>query len=566
MSSYNGYDTDAYENWSPTDSHSGSGSGSSGLSRRLSTFSMLSVATALPLYSEDDHYPSPLQLPEYTHPRAPSPTYTIPSARTYPPSSTALVSEISSCAASVSELSLSAASTSTWTSRGSSSRSGSSGRTSSRRARPSTAGSSSSSGERGPAAVYNPSTSIFHRTPTTDHAFHLRPEKGPGDPWATLILSSNAESPDKTPRFYAGNKIRGAVHFNLAEPMTIRMITATLRGTIVQQRLQSNHSHNFLDDTVAIWSKDSAAGDSRVPLSSSGTLVGLLAIPFEMQFPTDMDLKGDNNVTTTVPLPESMLEQNSPIQLEYKVILTIHRGRFQSPFKIPADVIYTPRVTPGPPTPARQLAYHNHRAIPGPISDPKGWLITAPMQCPGNLRGIEDVMISGTVFLPSPASYTRGTAVPCKIHMNTTTTRNINVKELVTMRLCRRITYLDPKVGRKKRLKDCTEKVKVDICSVVWFASRPKGRAVTLEGELHIHHQLPASGNFPLFTVEYYVVLMAFESDEFTPLATKPLMKRKIEVATELPAGPMPPRPVTTEPPAKWLKTSYDSMTLQTYF
>lgn len=64
-------------------------------------------------------------------------------------------------------------------------------------------------------------------------------------------------------------------------------------------------------------------------------------------------------------------------------------------------MIYTPRVTPGPPTPARQLAYHNHRAIPGPISDPKGWLITAPMQCPGNLRGIEDVMISGTVSLPS---------------------------------------------------------------------------------------------------------------------------------------------------------------------
>lgn len=66
--------------------------------------------------------------------------------------------------------------------------------------------------------------------------------------------------------------------------------------------------------------------------------------------------------------------------------------------------------------------------------------------------------------------------------------------------------------------------------------------------------------------MQYYVVLLAFKSDEFTPLDAKPLMKRKIEIATELPEGPSPPRPVTPIPYPKWLNTEYDSMTLQSYF
>lgn len=99
----------------------------------------------------------------------------------------------------------------------------------------------------------------------------------------------------------------------------------------MHQRVQSNHTHDFLENTVAIWSKDSR--DWRMPLSSSGTLIGLASIPFEMPFPVDIDLKGDSGVTTTVPLPESMVEENNPVTLRYKLIVTVHKGRFQSPAK-----------------------------------------------------------------------------------------------------------------------------------------------------------------------------------------------------------------------------------------
>ncbi len=82
--------------------------------------------------------------------------------------------------------------------------------------------------------------------------------------------------------------------------------------------------------------------------------------------------------------------------------------------------------------------------------------------------------------------------------------RALDLPKAINLILRRRITYLEPRIGVKKRLQDCTETSVIDVSKALWWSPDSPDDPLRriFEGELHIHKQLPAGSDYELFSIE----------------------------------------------------------------
>ena len=151
-------------------------------------------------------------------------------------------------------------------------------------------------------------------------------------------------------------------------------------------------------------------------------------------------LSGDSNISTEIALetPQSFIE-NTAATIFYELVVRIVHGRFrpdnkyasahlllisilipQKKNRIKAPITYIPAVVAQPATIRRQQAYENAALIPGPHSDPEGWLSLPTTVLRGSLTGTlaQNVAIECTVSLivtskGSEALTRRSSAISC---------------------------------------------------------------------------------------------------------------------------------------------------------
>jgi len=129
-------------------------------------------------------------------------------------------------------------------------------------------------------------------------------------------------------------------------------------------------------------------------------------------------LSGDSNISTEIALenPQSFIE-NRAATIFYELVVRIVHGRFRPDNKyvsahlllisilisqknrIKAPITYIPAVVAQPASIRRQQAYENAALIPGPHSDPEGWLSLPTTVLQGSMTGTlaQNVAIECTV-------------------------------------------------------------------------------------------------------------------------------------------------------------------------
>ncbi|TEB36722.1 hypothetical protein FA13DRAFT_1810349 [Coprinellus micaceus] len=111
--------------------------------------------------------------------------------------------------------------------------------------------------------------------------------------------------------------------------------------------------------------------------------------------------------TTGRPLPQSFLERDVMVNVQYEMTLTITHGRFSTKSRVSTPVIYAPITMPPPMTLGRQRAYRRRETPPSPDVEPDGWTQLAPVSIRGTYNDQTTVAVKYTLSLATPLSYTR---------------------------------------------------------------------------------------------------------------------------------------------------------------
>lgn len=156
----------------------------------------------------------------------------------------------------------------------------------------------------------------------------------------------------------------------------------------------------------------------RLPSPSQGTtankLFGHCVWPLSIPLPRTVAVPTGSGETRTCRLPETFLEQNTRVSVQYDLTINISRGRLRSDnrfvlltFVVPLHTHimnrirtafgYIPSSRPDPPSLLRQLAYQQFLPIPNPTIDPDGWKSLRPFTVRGIISGSQRVEVRTTV-------------------------------------------------------------------------------------------------------------------------------------------------------------------------
>ncbi|PPQ66184.1 hypothetical protein CVT24_000161 [Panaeolus cyanescens] len=365
-------------------------------------------------------------------------------------------------------------------------------------------------------------------------------------PWLELDLITRPTTIPQwlnTPRYFGGDNITGTVGLKLDSAQSISSIVILLRGRIITS-FEDFGSFIFLQYTHPVWKK--ADGDPRSTTTSgtttfNGKLVGEYEFPFSFPFPTETDLaecpgyKTSNigrasdrrdSVNPVFPCPQTFLERNLPINIEYDLVLQVHHGLLRPDTKIKTSIVFIPKITPGPSSFMRAEAYAQASLLPSPLSDPEGWHASEPLNITGTTTSGRKVDVEYTLYLANPLSYTRGTVIPCYV---TIACQDLDVLQDLSntkgkqVKLTRTVHFfLNPpkEVDRYLKGNKPLFQMEVDeIDTAIWW--RPSKDAVQestcsiLEGEIHLANTLVPSSDFLPFKVEYNVEMLPPKSERF---------------------------------------------------
>lgn len=178
----------------------------------------------------------------------------------------------------------------------------------------------------------------------------------------------------------------------------------------------------FLDITEPVWTPASP---------SEGKLVGQHTFPFSITIPRDVTIApAPKAEPKSFPLPPTFSERASPAYIDYRLFLTVRRGRLrvnkQCVYEFPSldaslentfrltdgrlrvrgtdrlstNFAFIPRTVAEPPSTLRLQAYVEGGMILGPDADPEGWKVYDPVKMTGTLFGTREVSVECTVSDP----------------------------------------------------------------------------------------------------------------------------------------------------------------------
>ncbi|PPQ66186.1 hypothetical protein CVT24_000163 [Panaeolus cyanescens] len=362
-------------------------------------------------------------------------------------------------------------------------------------------------------------------------------------PWLVLDLITRSTTTPQwltTPRYFGGDNISGTVGLKLDSVQSIASIVILLKGRIITSFEQSG-SFIFLQYTHPIWKKSD--GDPRVPSmagtsSFNGKLVGEYEFSFSFPFPTEANLaecpgyktsnprRGSSasrgEVNSVFPCPQTFLERNLPINIEYELVLQVHHGLLRPDTKIKTPVVFIPKITPEPYSLMRAEAYAQSALLPSPLSDPEGWHASNTL----NITGTTASGAKIDLYLATPLSYTRGTVIPCYVTIvceDPDVLKDLSNAKVQQVKLTRTVRFFsNPPREIDRHLKDNKPSVRkevdeIDIASW-WRPSKDVAQENTcsiLEGEIHLAKTLVPSSEFLPFSVEYSVEMQPPKSKKF---------------------------------------------------
>ncbi|KAJ7097645.1 hypothetical protein C8R44DRAFT_643146 [Mycena epipterygia] len=358
-------------------------------------------------------------------------------------------------------------------------------------------------------------------------------------PWATLTLLGDPRLSRTTATFLGGSNITGSVKLSLQSRDPIKSIVVFVRGDLVTEG-DPDERLNFFRLRKFLWKTE--MGDPRAPSAPSGNanwedrLQGEYHWPLSIEFPPLA--AGPNG--EQFRLPHSFVERFSRPSIEYYLGLRINRGRFRSDDMLTTQFGYFSMQQPGRPSPLRELAYRDNTNIPNPYSDPDGWHALEPVQIQGTIFGERFVDAKCTVFLAKPLCYTRATAIPCAMTIETDDTQAADILASVKssalyLQRCVRCTF----GSSSQEFSPCGQ--------ATWWPSEDAPSAWTqnssqrhIMGEIHLRKDLAPSAAIKEFRVEYAVAVFAPAAVAFKPVSSGALGTQSVEIVTRFAPGPRP--------------------------
>ncbi|ELU40112.1 hypothetical protein AG1IA_05858 [Rhizoctonia solani AG-1 IA] len=214
-------------------------------------------------------------------------------------------------------------------------------------------------------------------------------------PWVTLRLLSDAPVGNKFPVYYDGGTVQGkGTH---ARSMSSSSYLLTLPITKVEGELQLPSAY----DISPLWHEKQKLWDSSGsfdPRSIQST--GEWNWDFSFPIPTHFDN------TVNGGSPRTKLPGNFSLKVGL-VLLTMVNGSNVDNVSISDQGVrlqtlfaYIPRERAPPPSPLRELAYHQGTAPPGPEDDPDGWKQCKTINAKGAIFGNREVNMTYRTIYP----------------------------------------------------------------------------------------------------------------------------------------------------------------------
>ncbi|KAI0672161.1 hypothetical protein C8Q78DRAFT_730210 [Trametes maxima] len=390
------------------------------------------------------------------------------------------------------------------------------------------------------------STQVPNRTPT-EHYYHLTSSKS--RPWLTLKVISKAPTSTYLPAFYQGEAMQGTVTLTLDKEEPIKSVSVQVLG---QMTSSATDVLTFVQLSELLWTHTAAPESTSSRSSTTGKLSGEHSWPFSLLLPDQCQLKSPNGTPQFYPLPASFSERMARVHIQYQIVVTIHRSRFRVDSTLGTVVGYCPVVRPVAPSPARQISYLENTPLIGPDGDPDGWNCLEPLRILGSVFSTRTVEATCRLALAKPLCYTRGSAIPCVMTIETTDPQALDLlsaPRAPVVRLLRRMSTqeVDPaSIGSKKLPGIEYESTIQEVTTAVWWpeqASDPRSpRRRVLHGEIHLSPTLKPSCRLGKFELSYSVAVYAPRAVAFLPEGGSDavLQREPVVIGTVYAAGPRP--------------------------
>ncbi|KAF8150704.1 hypothetical protein B0H34DRAFT_149037 [Crassisporium funariophilum] len=378
------------------------------------------------------------------------------------------------------------------------------------------------------------------RREPTEHIFQVA--DGKSKPWITLKVYSSAKSSRSLPTFFEKENITGRLELDAERGDSIQAITATVTGRIITGA-NIDDSFVFLSQTQPIWAK--SPDTPRVPSPSEGAssnkLIGHCVWPLSIPLARTVNVPTGAGDTRSFRLPETFLERNTRVSVQYDLTIVISRGKLRADNRITTAFGYVPSSRPDPPSMLRQLAYQQFLPLPGPSSDPEGWKTVRPVAVRGTMFKTHRVDAKCTLSISKPLCYARGTVLPCFLTLEGRESQvldMLSVPSSIVVSLRRRVRFYN-KTSSSRQDVAWNETVE-DMGSAVWWPSsdnRSDSTTRHLEGEIRLAKDLRPTSEMGHFSISYAVVLCPFNAVGFTSDSTV-LISEPVQIATMHAKGP----------------------------
>ncbi|KAF8884612.1 hypothetical protein BD779DRAFT_1471939 [Infundibulicybe gibba] len=371
-----------------------------------------------------------------------------------------------------------------------------------------------------------PSTLLTVLRPT-EHQLHLTKK---GHNWATLRIL--------TTKYMGGENIRGAFELMLDKSDPI-------------------HS-------ISISGDPNSGAQALFP----GRLSGRYNWPFSFAFPTSIPRMAAGPAHLKGTKPTNLSRAKCKSQCSLRTL------RFNLPWHITFDsriqtsVVYVPRIMPEPASALRQAAYLERQLPPCPREDPIGWHMLPSATIHG-LVGERPTEMECTLSLARPCNslavlYTWScNSMSLTVRATLPQDLDLLVKpETIVAHLRRRVIFHQDAAGAMKKRHSITPLTITDdrdLTVGVWwpqqeaFSSRETYQR-EMHGEIHLPEDLQPSCDFPSLSIEYYVVILPFNSPYFSAERGKAVISQPIRIATVHAPGPIP-EPISARPSSALLNS-----------
>ncbi|KAF8271169.1 hypothetical protein EI94DRAFT_1797338 [Lactarius quietus] len=342
----------------------------------------------------------------------------------------------------------------------------------------------------------------------TQHRYTLQGTKGKLRPWLSLVLTSRSPKPEFLPLFLGKDTISGSVDLDLPKPETIREVRITIKG---ESTHLAQESITFLERSHTVVARP------------SGKLSGRLSYPFKFVLPDDVTIH-ESNWAMVYPVPPKFHEKGI-MYIDYKITVTVRRGRFSTDNSMSTAFCYLPETTAERPSNLRELAYSNPTSsdIPTPSDDPSGWKLLPPME----VDLVPNTPVTLQLSIANPLSFALGAPIP--LFLEVLDGGASFHPESIDIRLIRTLTTRGITGGIRE-----TEVAR----AVLWPARGSSVHSTKMWGEILIGKYLTPSFDFSNCSVRYSIVL--YPRHVHDKSERKPLLSEEVLLTLHNAAGVVP--------------------------